>query len=188
MNSGIPWAQADVELVADMWKAGNSASVIAGRVKRSRNAVLGLMNRDRDRFPKRGKGSATTPSTSASTPAKRTSRLNSFNVPVLRKARATALAAPKPQPAPAPEPVAAPEPEAPVWADGIENGAKSDLSRYRLADVEPKPFASLGRFECRFPLVCFDAHSGPDMPCCGASTDPLKSYCDAHRAVMAGRV
>ncbi|MEH6691310.1 MAG: GcrA family cell cycle regulator [Pseudorhizobium pelagicum] len=188
MNEGRPWDEKDIEVAAEMWKAGSSASAIAGRVKRSRNAVCGLMNRDRDRFPKRGKGAATSRAASAAGSAKRSTRLNSFNVPVLRRARAAALAAPKAVSATAPEPAAAPELVAPVWAEGHERGAKADLSRFRLADVEPKSFASLGRFECRFPLVCFEAPSGPDMACCGAGTDPLKSYCDAHLAVMAGRV
>lgn len=186
MNAGRPWSQTDIDRAAVMWSEGHSATVIAREVRRSRNSVLGLMNRERDRFPKRGKGAATSRSTPA--PAVRSTRLNAFNVPVLRRARAAALAAPKVQNAPAPEQAAAPEPSAPAWAEGYERGAKADLSRFRLVDVEPRTFGSLGRTECRFPLVCFEAPSGPDMPCCGASTDPLKSYCDAHLAVMAGRV
>lgn len=188
MTEWTPWEQKDIDVAADMWKAGSSATAIAGRVNRSRNAVCGLMNRDRDRFPKRGKGASILCQASAAGSAKRSTRLNSFNVPVLRRARAAALTAPKAAPVPAPKPAAKPEPVAPVWAEGHERGAKADLSRFRLSDVEPKSFASLGRFECRFPLVCFEAPSGPNMPCCGASTDPLKSYCDAHLALMAGRV
>lgn len=191
MTEWSPWTETDINRVDEMWQEGHSASVIAGQVKRSRNAVLGLMNRYRDRFPKRGKGAATTrsrPVPATSAPARRSNRTNAFNAPVLRKPRATPDAAPKVMPAPAPEQVSVQEPPAPIWVDGYEKGAKADLSRYRRADAEPKPFVALDRFECRFPLVCFEAPSGPDMPCCGASTDPLKSYCEAHLAVMAGRV
>lgn len=193
MTEWSPWTDADIDRVDEMWKEGHSASVIAGQVKRSRNAVLGLMNRYRDRFPKRGKGSLTArsrpvPAPSApSTPSRRSNRTNAFNAPVLRKPRAIPVAAPKAIPAPAPEQVPVQEPPAPIWADGYEKGAKADLSRYRRTDAEPKSFVSLDRFECRFPLVCFEAASGPDMPCCGARTERLASYCDAHIAVMAGR-
>ncbi len=186
MNAGRPWNEADIARVDEMWREGHSASVIANQVKRSRNSVLGLMNRDRDRFPKRGKGAAK--ARSAPAPAVRSTRLNAFNVPVLRKARAAAIAAAEVRTMPAPQIPEEQETTAPLFAEGHERGAKSDLSRYRLTDVEPRAFGSLGRTECRFPLVCFEAPSGPDMPCCGASTDPLKSYCDAHLAVMAGRV
>jgi|GEM_PF-3969203 len=190
MTEWSPWTDADIDRVDEMWKEGHSASVIAGQVKRSRNAVLGLMNRYRDRFPKRGKGSATARSRavpSPSAPTRRSNRTNTFNAPVPRKPRATPVAEPQAMPAPAPEQVAVQEPAAPIWADGYEKGAKADLSRYRRTDAEPKPFVALDRFECRFPLVCFEATSGPDMPCCGARTERLASYCDAHIDVMAGR-
>ena len=179
-DQSSPWTEANIRTASEMWRDGKSASDIARRINCSRNAVLGKMHRLRALFPKRegGAAGASVPTRQSQTRAPRTT---SFNIPAIRKARAAAVSAPEADPQP--ETVCRVSP----WVDGAEHGARSDLSRFRLAGVAPKPFAGLGRMECRFPLVPFEAPSGPDMPCCGAATGPLKSYCDAHLSVMAGR-
>ena len=180
------WSDADIASAAKLWTEGHSATVIGKRFKATRNAILGLAHRNRALFPERTKRSLTTVTAQVQRSVPRPAgqqRLKSVNVPALRKARAASVEA-RPS-VPMVPPVT---PESPRWAEGSETGTRSDLSRFRLADVEPRPFLSLGRDQCRFPLVAFEAASGPDMPCCGAATDLLKSYCAAHRDVMAGRV
>ena len=50
------WSVAEKDHAARLWREGRSAAQIAAAIGGvSRSAVLGIMNRDRDRFPKRGK-------------------------------------------------------------------------------------------------------------------------------------
>ena len=55
--SGSDWTEAQIAAVAAMWAEGLSAGQIAARLgsqpKRTRNAILGMMNRHRERFPKK---------------------------------------------------------------------------------------------------------------------------------------
>lgn len=180
--SEFSWTEQNTAVMKEMWLDGQPASAIARRLNCSRNAVIGKIYRMKGGLPQRPARArkVSSPSSSPGQSQARSSRLNSFNVPAIRKVRAAAIASPVADPNQDMHHVS-------PWVEGAERGARSDLSRFRLAGVDPKPFAALGRHECRFPLVCFEDKSGPDMPCCGAETDPLSAYCDAHMAVAAGR-
>ncbi|AJY44682.1 GcrA family cell cycle regulator [Martelella endophytica] len=63
-------------------------------------------------------------------------------------------------------------------------GAGRDLSKFVATDAAPKTMLSVGNYECRFPLVAFDAADGPDVPVCGAPAKDGKSWCPAHCDVV----
>lgn len=56
-TTGSDWSAEEIETAAGLWKDGRSAGYIAqalgGQPQRTRNAVLGMMNRNREIFPKK---------------------------------------------------------------------------------------------------------------------------------------
>lgn len=53
--AGSDWSEEDLAYVEKLWKEGWSAGQISGEIPRTRNAILGMMARHRERFPKKTK-------------------------------------------------------------------------------------------------------------------------------------
>ncbi|WP_414901138.1 GcrA family cell cycle regulator [Rhizobium cremeum] len=162
-GGGRGWSDADLATMEKLWREGKSATQIAVRFATSRNAILGVVHRNRDRFPPKrerlGRPSARREQSSKSMP------------------EATS-------PLPAQRPA---EPQRPGWSFVPREAVSRDLSVFRLQGCEPVAFVDLKRGQCRFPLQAFDEKAGPHMSCCGIRTDGLSPYCPAHLSVASGR-
>ncbi len=183
------WTEARIATAEKMWRNGSTASAIAEVIGFgvSRNAVLGVMNRERARFPLRGKKPAQirvprTPKPRVEKPAKpakpkpvkvsggstpnfkperRSARLANLGVRVVQAPAATASQ-------PFPHRGAALE-----W--GPPEGVK---------------FVDLTSRQCSWPLTDFTDADTSDMPCCGlprrGGDHPDSSYCPDHAARSRG--
>ncbi|TWD58127.1 hypothetical protein FB480_101882 [Agrobacterium vitis] len=171
MKSNV-WTPSKVDRAADLWKSGRSASEIASVFDVSRNAVIGLATRNRDRFPERR--ASKTASVAATPPVAVQKQKPKTSIDP-----ASAINAKMPR-------RSAPVPSAPSVFDDLMGGpeAKRDLSRFQLPDAAPVPFAQLNRGQCKFMLIAFDAAAGPDSPCCGADTSDSGPWCDQHKRVV----
>lgn len=156
------WTDETISKAEKQWRDGLSISLIAMTAGVSEMAAKQMMARDRSRFPLRNVVRPGTGRLAGKPAAERVGKEKKIE--------------------------ARPLDVLPVWADVADVSSRLDLSQYRLAEHHPVAFSALGRMQCRFPLVAFDAESGPDMPCCGANTTAHASYCNAHRAVMGGRL
>lgn len=184
------WTDERISTAEKMWRDGDSASSIADVIRCgvSRSAVLGIMSRERDRFPLRGEKEAriSVPRTKkpeaeksanfartpkvqkpvgGSTPdfkaEKRSARLANLGVNVVQAPAATAS-----QPFP-------------HRGAALEGGAPEGVR-----------FKDLTFRQCAWPLTDFKDADGPDMPCCGLLTrggdQPDSSYCSGHAARSRG--
>lgn len=169
----IQWSDDVVKRAAALWRDGKSAGEIARMLGMSRNAVCGKAFRHPEIFPPRG-------TTGGASAARRTvEKLRGPMTPVERARPVRPVSAPRVQ---KPKPVALPD----GWSRA--DGARFDLDRYQRPGVAPVAFISLTRSQCHFPLQCFDAKAGPDMPCCGAPVAGKDRYCAEHRQIMTGAV
>lgn len=178
-NTSFSWTDGNLEAAAQMWRDGRSANEIAVALGTTKNSVLGVAHRKRAQFavrdPLKSKTMDERERQAALDQRRKKLRVTRItNAEPIRKARQQAMMKAAG--------------EAPSWMDGLQKHPKSDLSRFRLADVAPVPFALLNDRQCRFPLECCEVKSGPDTPCCGAETEIGIDYCGAHLVVMAGSV
>ena len=185
------WRADEVDKAAELWKQGFSAGQIARELGRSRNSVCGIADRKRDMFPPRGTpGSTLTKAARAraqrDTPADAGLKKRIVNQ-VSRDARNRERAIEK---AAALRGGNAPAESddldmATVFAVDPSSGAKGDLARFRLSDVQSVAFVDLKSGQCKLTLIGFNDVAGPFSPCCGAATgDPLKPWCPAHRQML----
>jgi GcrA cell cycle regulator len=174
------WTEARIATAEKMWREGSTASTIAEAIGFgvSRNAVLGVMNRERARFPLRGKKSALTRvpraakprvekpakpkavkvsggSTPNFKPERRSARLANLGVRVVQAPTATA------------------SPAVPASRCGAGGGAPEGVK-----------FVDLTSRQCSWPLTDFTDADTSDMPCCGlprrGGDHPDSSYCPGH--------
>ncbi|WP_283196654.1 GcrA family cell cycle regulator [Rhizobium sp. BT04] len=172
------WTEARIELAEKMWRDGSSAARIAAEIGGvTRNAVLGIMNRKRDRFP-----------------------LKSDNAAAPKRFRTAVVARPpraaKPVKAPAPK-IERPKPSAMLSDLGVRVDMPTRPSgpfQHRgviLDQSKVVPFVNVSSSSCRWPLTDFGDAGGPDMPCCGrqhrGGTSPDSAYCPEHASVSRGR-
>lgn len=168
------WSEDDIAQAVKMWAAGLSSTAIGRHFKVSRSAVLGLAHRNRDRFPQRAPLNSKTMEPwerKAAVMERRQKKAASLRAAHDRKPRAAKPAKPT---------------IVPQWIEEAGTTQRHDLSKFQLAGTTPVAFVELGRNQCRFPFECMETKSGPETPCCGASTEELQSYCQAHRLVLAG--
>lgn len=167
------WSDDDIAKAAKMWDGGRSASEIAREFNVSRNAVLGIAHRNRDRFPQRAPLNSKTMD-----PIRR-------RAAVMQRRREKAAIKPasdrKVKIAKPAKPVIVPQ-----FVEEVQTSQRYDLSKFQLAGTASIAFVDLGHNQCRFPFECIETKSGPATPCCGARTEDLQSYCEAHRLVMSG--
>ncbi|MEQ1403858.1 GcrA family cell cycle regulator [Neorhizobium sp. Rsf11] len=167
------WSEDDVTKAAKMWADGLSSTAIGRHFKVSRSAVLGLAHRNRDRFPQRAPLNSKTMD-----PIRR-------RAAVMQRQRQKAAAKPasdrKAKIAKPAKMVIVPQ-----FVEEAQTSQRYDLSKFQLAGTASIAFVDLGHNQCRFPFECMETRSGPATPCCGARTEELQSYCEAHRLVMSG--
>lgn len=171
------WTEERIELAAKMWRDGSSAAYIATTIGGvTRNAVLGIMNRKRDRFP-----------------------LKSDNPVAPKRFRSAAVARPpraaKRVKAPAPK-IERPKPSAMLADLGVRVDMPTRPSgpfQHRgviLDQSKVVSFVNVSSSSCRWPLTDFADADGPDMPCCGrprrGGTPPDSAYCAEHASVSRG--
>ncbi|ASS56864.1 GcrA family cell cycle regulator [Rhizobium leguminosarum] len=183
-NKKSVWTPERLDLAEKLWKDGNSATVIAARLPGiSRNAVLGVMNRERARFPYRGGPAGV-----------------GRNIPMSPKEKVRKVATAKPV-----------QPQKPKWQFEAQK-ATARLADLGIIARLPKPtaearfphrgavlkggapngvsFSSLSHWQCAWPLTNFEDADGPDMPCCGrrrrGEDAPNSAYCAEHAAVARG--
>lgn len=152
------WSDADLDKAAGAWRDGKSSSEIARLVGRTRSAVVGVMHRDRTRFPLRGITGGAAVKNMATPKADKTVRPSS---------RLAALGA------------AAVSVEQPVSGLAFKHRDKP------VFGSRPTPFMALAADQCRWPLVDLLDEASADMPCCGAPVVRL-SYCGPHANRAAG--
>lgn len=199
----MSWSEQDVFTASKLWREGKSGAEIAKRLGVSRNAVLGLAHRRRDLFPATGRVSSKQtiekrkPSmwteavlVDASCRWKRGESLDELAAATGATLSAlTGLLHRRRDLFPARARAKSKRPETPVVMPVFEavtpKPSSNDFGRFQIAGTEPIAFADLKANQCRFPLECFEAVSGPTTPCCGAPTNELASYCSGHRRVMA---
>ncbi|RFB95201.1 hypothetical protein B5K11_09620 [Rhizobium leguminosarum bv. trifolii] len=180
MNPTV-WTDERIDLAERMWKDGQSATAIAAKLRGvSRNAVLGVMNRKRDRFPLRG--------------GKAGIGRNVPMSPKEKKGRAAAKAPKQPKPQ-----FEAPKPTARLADLGVIARVPKATSEAKfphrgavLPGGAPQgvAFALLTHWQCGWPLTDFEDADGPDMPCCGrrrrGQDAPDSAYCAEHAAISRG--
>jgi GcrA cell cycle regulator len=209
------WTDERKKAVIALWKEGYSATVIAARIGGvSRNAVLGLMNRNRELFPRRrGQQSASArPAASRSAgqgvtrrhvQARETRGGAGDDCSVgkrgawppadiggvsarLHRPSAGADVAPVNNPASA---------DASVEKRAIPRATAARPFPHRGMVLEggaPEgvPFVALTYWQCAWPLVEFEDADAPDMPCCGrrrrGADAPTSPYCAEHAAIARG--
>lgn len=188
-----PWTEEEINRAADLWKQGFSASQIGRDLKRSRNAVCGVIDRNRERFkPRTDRGSGMSRKQRAETgfPVDRDGRsdaglvrriANQQSRDARNRERAVAKAAKLRGGTDVPEARKDDFDIGSVFAVDPSSGAKGDLSRFRLSEVKSVSFVDLKSGQCKLMLISFLEVAGPFSPCCGAETgDPLKPWCPVH--------
>lgn len=188
------WTEEEIERAVALWKQGFSASQIGRDVKRSRNAVCGIIDRNRERFkPRTDRGSGMSRKQRAETGfavdrdgrsdaglVKRIANQQSRDARNREKAisKASALRDGTAEAGP----VASDDFDmASIFAVDPSSGAKGDLSRFRLSEVKSVAFVDLKSGQCKLTLISFLEVAGPFSPCCGAATgDHLKPWCPVH--------
>lgn len=187
---GPDWTLDEIETARSMWRDGKSATeisaVLAGR---TRNAVLGFIDRHRDLFGMRNFESLRmTHSRQVVTAMARVREERGDR----RGPDTTKLRRPKGSPriaSPAPvvmKPTLAEPIETPTLPHGWERtgGAHRDLSCFFVPGVEPVRIDQIGHGQCRFTLAGFHADEGAATACCGAPVLPGKSWCADHMKLV----
>ncbi|MBB2841438.1 UNVERIFIED_ORG: GcrA cell cycle regulator [Rhizobium etli] len=178
MNNKKPvWTEERIALAEKMWKDGQSATLIAAKVQGvSRNSVLGIMNRERARFPLRGKGKGATEAKPRAAREK-VVREQKPAKPQVSKPKVPARLASFGLIAYAPKPTSSTP--FPHRGAVLEGGAPAGV-----------PFIDLTSRQCAWPLTDFRDADGPDMPCCGlprrGEDTPDSAYCPGHAAISRG--
>lgn len=165
------WSPREIDLAAALWKDGASAQEIAQALwqrlesYRSRSAVLGLMARNRERFPHRGTG------------VRRVARSRA-DIPKPERPRRASVPAVKPPPAPRQQP-----------AEDLRHLRAPTPPRRRTIFKDPHaydaasrhvPLVDLRSGDCRFPVN--NAALGEAHLFCGLQAAPDAPYCAHHAA------
>lgn len=189
------WSPEEITQLQACWAEGLSASEIAERIPgRSRNSVLGYVDRHREMFGKRCKQEE------RANHSKRVRRamVRIWGEPSERpdpvKRKPANVAKPRPKgstriAAPAPmvmKPTLAEPVETSTLPHGWERtgGAHRDLSCFAVPDVEPVRIDQIGHGQCRFTLAGFHDDDGAATACCGAPVLPGKSWCADHMRLV----
>lgn len=187
---GPDWTSDEIQTARRMWADGKSATeisaVLAGR---TRNAVLGFIDRHRDVFGMRNAESVRATHSRQVVTAMARVR-GERGIP----AKPETVKSHRPKGSPR---IASPAPMVmkPTLAEPIESaalphgweragGAHRDLSRFVVPDVEPVRIDQVGRGQCRFTLAGFHADDGGATQCCGAPALAGKSWCSDHMKLV----
>lgn len=159
------WTEPMIARASGMWIKGDSAGTIARAFGVTRNAVIGVVARNRDQFPPRRAG-------------------ETVNVELVRARRAKAKEQTPAKIGRPPKPPAPPVKKS-VFEDVLDGPAPTrDLNRFRLPDRQPVAFADLTAGQCKFIFAGFDDVCGPNTPCCGAETADFSPWCVPHQRVV----
>jgi len=175
------WTDEDIAEAARRWKRGESAGTIAQAMGRTRNGVLGLMYRKRERFPLRD----------AAMGIKRAGRGSS--PPAMPRPEARPRPVPVAKPAePVHRPPAATQAPRPVAPDVVAATRPGFFAHRDRLQAGSAPVALVDRTtrQCAWPLTDFLDASPADMPCCGAPVASGRaggSYCAAHAVLAVGQ-
>lgn len=161
--SNVPWSKEDIARAADLWKAGQSISQIGTVFGVSRSSMAGIMNRNRDLFPK---------SNTVGVKRKKNESARTFPLPEKREVRSR-KADPK-------TPRSTRKLDAPILG---EVWARADIDQ-PVTTVEPKTFFDLHANECTWFLQKMDEPATHETLCCAARVQPGTRYCPEHRKRM----
>lgn len=193
--SSPDWSPEEIETLQSGWASGLTASEIAARLPgRSRNSVLGYVDRHRDVFGKR------CAEIDRANLAKRTRQA------MVREKTEISEVPPRPKMKPvvalahrakASTRIASPAPmvmartlDAKPVSESLPHGWKRDgradrsLAGFAVPGVEPVPFKALDHRQCHFMLAGFWADDCGETPCCGAPAQPGKSWCADHMRLV----
>lgn len=182
------WTEERIARAAALWREGRSASHIGAVLGVSRNAIVGIATRNRDRFAARATGR----------PQGISRGLKAAPPP--RQERSSPVV-PKPAPETALYKLAQQTPAQPVYPKRSARTAlpcppvtsdlpvlpkTRDFTRLRIEGVEPVAFAALTSQQCHFPLQAFDEKCTAETPHCGAALGNDPSYCWSHAKIVRG--
>ena len=201
------WTDAEKTIAVQMWRDDYSSQQIADRLGRTKNSIVSLARRERDRFPQRRMSPSSAEVTT--TARKRfvwteelkakAARMWSAGELVVKIAAAIGCSAttvndmaydnrerfPKRKRIPTVVRIKG-IPEVPVETL-MNNTAKThifDAVPFQLKGVALVKFLNLREGQCKFPV---DNELGPDMGCCGVQiSDSHPSYCSHHARIASG--
>ncbi|MBB3411241.1 hypothetical protein FHT87_005194 [Rhizobium sp. BK316] len=201
------WTDAEKTIAVQMWRDEYSSQQIADRLNRTKNSVVSLARRERDRFPQRRMSPS---SSKPHEPSKKrfmwtkeledkAARMWAAGELVVKIAAALGCGAttindraheyrhrfPKRKRIPTVVRIKG-IPEVPVEAL-MNNKAKThifDAVQFQLEGVAPVKLIDLQGGQCKFPV---DNELGPDMGCCGSHiSERHPSYCSHHARISFG--
>ena len=163
---GSDWSDEEMAIATRRWAEGWSAGQISREIPRSRNAILGMANRNRDKFPERGmRGRGYVDRRPAEAKPKRMSR--------------------PARPRPAAAEVVRYDIPAPAAPEVMSAHDRRKLDPMAAPGLAPVALWERRDTQCAFPL--WDSYG--DKPTaeslyCGAAIDAADRYCAHHRLMM----
>ena len=188
--SGSDWTEAEIVTAKTLWQDGKSAGEISAVLPgRTRNAILGFIDRHRDIFGMRSAASVRATHSRQVVVGIAQARAARGESPTAKEsAKHRAKASPR---------IASPAPmatartvEAEPANESLPHGWKRDgradrsLAGFVVPGVEPVAFKALGFSQCRFMLAEFRADDGGETSCCGAPAEAGKSWCADHMKLV----
>jgi GcrA cell cycle regulator len=198
MGQPFEWTDEIAGTVEFLWKRGYSATAITTEINApSRNAVLGYMNRNRARFPKRN-GIKDNDSLVEESKTK-----NKMTVELLQKASglwhenhklesiAEAIGYSYSGMKGVVKRYSAYFPKRNIHAVNIKAASQPFKPLYRHTDKifgssAPVAFIDLSPNQCKWILSDVDDHEGPHSPCCGGQRLKGSAYCSEHYRLSRG--
>jgi len=150
------WTETEFQAAIKMRADGRSAAEIARELGKTRNAVMGIMHRNRDVFPKKETPAPMVgrPRKDGTPPRQRHHMTTTSSRPIVETPRVVA------------PPVLPEEPIVEIEAAPIA--------------AEPVTFLAVSDRQCKWPLWAFPANPGGDGLCCGARIELGETYCGPH--------
>ncbi|KEA07148.1 GcrA family cell cycle regulator [Rhizobium rhizogenes] len=199
------WTDETMQTAADMWSKGHSGTEIAEKIGVSRNSMLGMADRNRERFPSRLKRPSPHLGVKKNKPRlewtgerlMKSAALWARNttIPDMAKimdvSRSAMFDAVKRYPHHFPErvrPNSGTNARAAALVRRADREGKAneradrgfDSSQLAFPGARSVRFVDLTTQQCKFPISRADEASDADMPCCGIQAEDGRPYCTFH--------
>ena len=178
------WSDENIAKAAALWEEGLSASGIGDKLGVTRNAVIGVVHRNRELFRRRRLEGAKVDKEQVR-PSKAISLVHRSPD---KRAPAGGASATLPKPMPA-RPKGILDSLFPGNAPSGPVPGSTGIYQHRdrsVSDTPARAFHAVQAGECRWPLTNFGDPDSADMPCCASPTDG-KVYCPTHSSISRGR-